>query len=139
MNIRLATEDDISILCLNDKHIVMTELQNLIRLNRIYIAEDNGEFMGWLRYNLFWDNIPFMNMLYILEKYRGKGVGRKLTGYWENQMKLFGYETVMTSTASDEYSQHFYMKLGYRAVGGFLPKGDPYEVIFAKEVQEFSK
>lgn len=132
MNIRLAIIDDIAILCLNDMHIDRTELENLIKSSRVYIAEDNGNFIGWLRYNLFWDNTPFMNMLCVLEEYRGKGIGRQLVEHWEEQVKLLGYDTVMTSTASDEYAQHFYMKLGYKVVGGFLPKDDPYEVILTK-------
>jgi hypothetical protein len=38
----------------------------------------------------------------------------------------------MTSTASDEYAQHFYQKLGYTTIGGFTPFGDPYVLIFSK-------
>lgn len=134
MNIRLATINDIGILSEHDRHISKTELENLIRLNRIYIAEDNDEFVGWLRYNLFWDNTPFMNMLYVMDEYRGCGVGRQLVEYWANEMKSLDYETVMTSTASDEYAQHFYMKLGYKVIGGFMPDGDPYEVILSKRL-----
>ncbi len=134
MDIRLATTIDIKILSQHDKHISKTELENLIRLNRVYIAEDNGKFVGWLRYNLFWDNTPFMNMLFVLDEYRGSGIGRQFVEYWECEMKLLGYETVMTSTSSDEYAQHFYMKLGYKVIGGFMPDGDPYEVILSKMV-----
>lgn len=90
--------------------------------------------MGWLRYNLFWDNTPFMNMLYLLDDYRGKGFGRKFVKYWEGDMKQLNYEMVMTSTASDEYAQHFYNKLGYITVGGFLFVYDPFEVILYKKI-----
>ena len=37
-----------------------------------------GRNLGWLRWNLFWDEIPFMNMLYVLEHSRGVGLGRAL-------------------------------------------------------------
>lgn len=134
MKIRLAQTKDLKILSLNDKHISESELENLIGLNRIYIIERDGNFAGWLRYNLFWDNTPFMNMLYILDENRGQGFGRLLVEHWENQMRNIGYNTVMTSTASDEYAQHFYMKLGYIAVGGFTPFGDPFEVILSKQI-----
>lgn len=49
-------------------------------------------------------------------------------------MKQAGYETVMTSTQSDEYAQHFYRRLGYAAVGGFLPPGEAYELMLAKKL-----
>ena len=90
--------------------------------------------VGWLRYNLFWDNTPFMNMLYILEEFRGEGFGKEFVAFWEVLMKKLGYEIVITSTASDEYAQHFYNKLGYSVIGGFTIVGDPYELILSKKL-----
>lgn len=132
MKISKAVISDIEILLENDKYIVKSELENLINLSRVYIIEENKEFIGWLRYNLFWDKIPFMNMLYILEKHRKKGYGRKLVLYWEENMKELGHKLVMASTVSREYSQHFYNKLGYMAIGGFTLLDEPYEIIMEK-------
>lgn len=73
-----------------------------------------------------------MNMLYLTEDNRGKGLGKKIVVYWEEQMKMLGYSYVMTSTASNEYAQHFYNKLGYIAVGGFSLGEEPYEIILSK-------
>lgn len=134
MNIRIAVSSDIKVLSENDKHISNLELENSIHLNRIYIMEDNNTFVGWLRYNLFWDNTPFMNMLFLLDEYRGKGLGKEFVLFWEKKMKNLGYESVMTSTASDEYAQHFYNKLRYITIGGFISKGDPYELILEKAI-----
>ena len=117
-----------------DRHISESELTSLISQKRVLIAEESGTLLGWLRWNLFWDNTPFMNMLYVLESHRGTGLGKELTAYWEQSMKAQGYKTVITSTASDEYAQHFYQKLGYRAVGGFLLPGETYEVILCKSL-----
>ena len=75
-----------------------------------------------------------MNMLYLLENSRGNGYGRQLVEYWEKEMMQLGYEVVMTSTASNEYAQHFYNKLGYATIGGFLMGNEPYEVILVKEL-----
>jgi ribosomal protein S18 acetylase RimI-like enzyme len=132
MEIKLATLTDIATVKTFDKHISKQELENIIKLNRLYILEDESKFIGWLRYNLFWDNTPFMNMIYLLEEYRRKGFGKKLVLFWEEQMKNLGYGVVMTSTASDEYAQHFYNNLGYLTVGGFLPNNEPYEIILQK-------
>ena len=132
MEIRFATMKDIDTLSFYDKHISKQELENLIRVNRVYVLEKDDNFMGWLRYNLFWDNTPFMNMLYLLEDNRGKGLGKQVVVYWEEQMKMLGYSNVMTSTASNEYAQHFYNKFGYITVGGFSPVGEPYEIILSK-------
>ncbi len=134
MTIRKAAEADISRIHEHDIHISEQELAISISLGRVYVAEESGEFAGWLRYNLFWDNTPFMNMLYVLDGYRGKGVGRRLTERWEDDMRAQGYDTVLTSTQSDEFAQHFYIRLGYRAIGGFSMGADPYELIFMKDV-----
>lgn len=85
MNIRIAQSEDIEVLCQYDRHITQEELKNCISLGRVYIAEDKGKFIGWLRYNLFWDNIPFMNMLYLLDEYRNKGYGKQIVAYWEKK------------------------------------------------------
>jgi len=132
---RIASLNDFEILSKYDKHISQQELKNIILLNRVYIIEENEKFIGWLRYNLFWDNTPFMNMLYLLENSRGKGFGKQAVEYWEQQMKLLNYKIVMTSTASNEYAQHFYNKLGYSAIGGFLLGEDPFEIILSKNLQ----
>ena len=81
--IRYADERDFDILSKYDKHIELPELKNSINAKRVLIMLNDNDFIGWLRFNLFWDNIPFMNMLYILECYRGKGNGKKLVDFWE--------------------------------------------------------
>ena len=134
MNIRTAELDDIPTLVRLDRHISPRELETSACLGRVYVAEEPGKLLGWLRYNLFWDNIPFLNLLYILDGHRGQGFGRALTEHWEAQMKQAGYEAVLTSTQSSECAQHFYDRLGYTAVGGFFPPGESYELILAKKL-----
>ncbi|MBR1832943.1 MAG: GNAT family N-acetyltransferase [Ruminiclostridium sp.] len=132
--IRFARPEDIDILNDKDKKIDKQEMLNLINLNRVYIMEEDGKFLGWLRYNLFWDNTPFMNMIHLNDEDRGKGFGRKFVEFWEDEMRKLGYKTVLTSTASDEFAQHFYIKLGYNSIGGFLPIGKPFEIILSKKL-----
>jgi len=134
MEITLATPADSDELKKLDRHIPEEELKNVIALKRIYLARTDGNIVGWLRYGLFWDNTPFMNMLYVIDGHRNAGIGTALVRHWENEMQKGGFDRVMTSTASDEYAQHFYIKLGYKAVGGFIPYSSPFEVIFEKKL-----
>ena len=132
--IRPAGENDLYFLEAHDRHIDAQELARVVRLGRVLIATDEeGAPVGWLRWGLFWDNTPFMNLLFVLPQARGRGVARALVARWEEDMRAQGYATVMTSTASDEDAQGLYRYLGYRAVGGFLPEGEPFELIFAKK------
>ena len=134
MSIRAAVNEDIDFLIRHDTHISEEELCHAIMRNRVYIIEEDEKRIGWLRYNLFWDNTPFLNMLYILDSYRGKEHGRRAVKYWESQMKEKKYRSVMTSTVSDEYAQHFFVKLGYQTIGGFMFPDEPYEMIMIKEI-----
>ena len=134
--IRYAEEKDIFFLSERDKHISKDELENSVRLNRIIILFVDEKFAGWLRYNLFWDNMPFMNMLYVLEDIRGKGYGKELVTFWENEMQRKGYDRVLTSTLSNEQAQSFYRKLGYTDTGSLLLPDEPLEIIFMKNLLE---
>ena len=80
--------------------------------------------------------MPFMNMLYVLEGERGKGYGKELVVFWENEMRQKGYDRVLTSTLSNEQAQFFYRKLGYTDSGSLLLPDEPLEIIFLKEIVE---
>lgn len=136
VKIRLAEDRDFEILSRNDKHISAEALKKKIFDKNILIAEADGEFAGWLRYNFFWDEIPFMNMLFVSEKFRGMGIGGNLVRRWEKLMFGAGYKMLLTSTQANEYAQHFYRKLGYSDLGGFTPFGEEYEIILGKQMED---
>lgn len=135
-NIRLADGNDFFMLRENDRHISSEMLKKKIYGRNILIAETDGEFAGWLRYGFFWDEIPFMNMLFIAEKFRGRGICGELVREWEKMMSEQGYKTLLTSTQADECAQHFYRKQGYMDLGGFFPFGNEYEIILGKKILE---
>lgn len=134
MEITHATLSDYETLVNNDKHISKEELRNLIISKRVLIAKQEGDLRGWLRYNLFWDNIPFMNMLYVIEGYRLQRIGQALVSMWEELMHSEGYNVVLTSSLSNEQGQFFYRKNGYVDCGSLLFKGEPLEIIFRKDL-----
>ncbi len=130
--VRYAAGDDLETIALQDRHIARGELARSVGQNRVLVLEEGGRFAGWLRWNLFWDNTPFMNMLFLLEGCRGKGLGRQLVGFWEREMAAQGYREVLTSTLSDEPAQHFYRRLGYTDCGCLLLPGEALEIFFRK-------
>lgn len=134
MEITHATLSDYETLVNSDKHISKAELRNLILSKRVLIAKQDGDLRGWLRYNLFWDNIPFMNMLYVINGYRSMRIGQSLVHIWEELMRAEGYEFVLTSSLSNEQAQHFYRKNGYIDCGSLLLKDEPLEIFFRKDL-----
>ena len=130
--IRIAHKGDLGFLAAHDVHIASAERESVLQQSRILIAEQDGIPVGWLRWGMFWDNTPFMNLLFLLEEHRGAGLGRAMVVHWERQMHAAGYAMVMTSTQANEDAQGFYRRLGYQDVGGFLLPGEAYELILIK-------
>jgi len=137
MIVRHANGKDFAWLKEHDEHISVDVLKRKIDSSEVYVAQIDDKLVGWLRYNLFWDSIPFMNLICILEDFRGKGLGKKLVCFWENEMKVKGYRNVLTSTLSNEDAQHFYRKLSYKDIGGFNYLDEPLEIIFQKELKKW--
>ncbi len=136
--IRYADIQDLAVLREHDKHISESELRNILPLKRVLIMYREDTFIGWLRFGLFWDNIPFMNMLFILDAYRGQGNGTKLVSFWEKEMAKEGYRQVLTSTQSNEQAQFFYRKIGYTECGALLLPKEPLEMFFIKDLMQLN-
>ncbi|MDQ0887860.1 ribosomal protein S18 acetylase RimI-like enzyme [Paenibacillus sp. V4I9] len=135
MKIIAATEKDFEFLKDRDHHLKEKLILSKIRDREIYLFQDeSAAIIGWMRYSHFWDNTPFMNMIWIEEPYRNKGLGKKAVDFWENEMKKQGFQLVMTSTQADEDAQLFYRKLGYKDSGCLLLDTQPLEILLAKKL-----
>ncbi|MCY9670892.1 GNAT family N-acetyltransferase [Paenibacillus alginolyticus] len=135
MKIIVATDSDYEYIRESDHHILENLILPKIKKNEIYILRNQDESnIGWMRYGYFWDNTPFMNMIWVDEQYRGKGVGKQVVLLWEDQMKQNGFKLVMTSTQANEEAQHFYRNLGYRDAGCLLLENEPMEIILTKKL-----
>lgn len=126
-----ASRDDLVFLIQSDSHIRHMEAKVL--RGEVLVARLNGSPVGWLRFNYFWDTIPFMNMLVVLDHHRSQSIGTRLVKFWEAEMLSLGYQEVLTSTQANETAQHFYRKLGYTDVGGFLLPSDPNEELLLQK------
>ena len=137
MEIRLANAEDKKQIVKYDCHIPHDKVGACIRNGLMNVLCDGDKIVGILRYNLFWQTIPFLDLLYIDEAYRGRGWGSRMMADWEETMKRMGYPYVMLSTQEDETAKFFYEKIGYRRIGAFLPpKQDADEVMYLKELTE---
>ena len=127
VSIRYVQEEDRNFWLKLDKHLPKAEFEKKIRDKMGYVLLEDNIPYGLLRYNLFWDNTPFCTMLYVDSGSRGRGYGKKLMKFWENDMKSMGHGMLMTSTQVDEDAQHFYRKLGYQDSGGLIINIPGYE------------
>ena len=120
------TEKDLAFWKNLDEQLSEQELVLKIYEKRGYVIYDDDTPVGVLRYNLFWDIIPFLNLIYFTEPYRGKGFGTKAMLRWEDEMRSTGYQLVMTSTMVEENAQHFYRKLNYKDCGCLIKDFQPF-------------
>jgi ribosomal protein S18 acetylase RimI-like enzyme len=96
------------------------------------VAEVDGSVVGCLRWGLFWDQVPFMNLLWVVPKQRGRGVGTALVTAWETSQQAHGHTFVLTSTVSAEDAQHFYRRRGHIDSGSLLLPDEPPEPVLRK-------
>lgn len=133
MKIRLAESVDKPGILKYDSHIHHARIEECIWNQRIFVLCDEREIVGVLRYSLFWQSIPFLDLLYLDGNYRGKGFGRQMMAHWESAMRAMENKYVMLSTQEDETAKYFYEKLGYHRIGAFLPpEQDADEIMYLK-------
>ncbi len=126
LEINYVTEEDKDFWFSLDKHISESEFLLKVRDKRGYVIKASEKPIGVMRYNLFWDIIPFLNLIYFEEAFRGKGYGTSAMMHWESEMCKLGHKIAMTSTMVEESSQHFYRKLGYKDCGCLIKDMPPF-------------
>lgn len=135
MEIRPAIAEDIEPILKYDRHIHRDRISACIENGLMDVLCDGDKIAGILRWNLFWQSIPFLDLLFIDEACRGQGWGSKMMARWEHTLASAGYPYVMLSTQEDETAKFFYEKLGYRRIGAFLPpEQDADEIMYLKEL-----
>ena len=127
MEIKIVTNNDKEFVMSIDKHINDTGYNNLVYTKSGYVIWEKNQRTGIIVHCILWDNIPFMNFLFIKEEYRNKGLAKQAIIIWENEMKNQGYKMTLISTQVDEGAQHLYRKLGYIDCGGLVFNNTPFD------------
>ena len=135
MTIRTAVPADLDGIRNYDRHIPVSRLDDCIRRAQVDVLEDDGMIRGVLRWNLFWQSLPFLDLIYLDDSLRGQGWGTEMMARWEEAMAEQGFRHVLLSTQEDELAKFFYEKLGYRLCGSFLPPDqEARELMYRKEL-----
>lgn len=110
-----------------DAHLSELQYQNHVCTKTGYIFREGRVRVGLMHYCILWDNLPFLNFIYVIETHRNKGIASKAMKAWEEEMKKQGYSMVLLSTQVNEEAQHLYRKLGYIECGALLLNNTPLE------------
>ena len=107
----------------NSCHGYRTNERSDIEPNRIFLAKEGGETLGYLfgrtlvsheRSAVMPEQSRYFELeeLYVKPEYRSRGVGRALYEHAENAVRAEGCEYVMVATATKDYRRilHFYIE-----------------------------
>lgn len=139
MNIRQVELQDREFWMGIDTHVDPEGFYNRVSAKTGYVLWEENLPVGLMWHNVLWDNLPFLNLLFVAPEHRGKGYGAGAMAQWEQEMKKRGHRMVLVSTQVDESAQAFYRKLGYVDCGGLVfhdtPFKQPMELFMRKVLQ----
>ena len=127
MQIQLVEQKDKNFWMSIDRHTDDVGFQNRVYTKTGYVMREDKCPIGILHYCVLWDNLPFLNYIFVSDEHRKKGCATQAMTQWEDEMKQRGYKMLLLSTQVDESAQCFYRKLGYVDCGGLLLNGTPFE------------
>ena len=138
MKVRYADKRDFTWLTEIDHHVSSAWVSRCLVNNEYLICERQSVRAGFLRHSLFWGEIPYMDMIFVLEHQRCVGVGTALFAFWERMMKTSGAKILMTSSETEEKdAQEWHRRNGFEesgqlTFGQFQPSR---ETFFIKNLQ----
>jgi GNAT superfamily N-acetyltransferase len=135
-SIRPVTAEDRAFWFSLDTHTSQDGFRRKVEGQTGYMLCSDGMPAGLMHYSVLWDNLPFLNLIFLTAEYRGRGFGRSAMSYWEHEMASQGYRMALISTQVDEDAQFFYRKLGYKECGCLVlsegPMAQPMEMFMSK-------
>lgn len=118
INIRLAAIADVDSCFPFDHHMDRDELTFKIKREDLVLATLDAVVIGYLRLEYLWSQHPFIAQIYILDAYRGQGIGTLLFCFLKKKLKNEGYTKLYSSSQSNEpMAQRWHLKMGFSLCG----------------------
>lgn len=127
MEIKVVTIEDKDFVMSIDKHVNDIGYENRVFTKNGYVIWEKNQRIGIMVHCILWDNLPFMNLVFVNKEFRGRGYASEAIRAWEHEMRKQGYKMTLISTQVDETAQHLYRKLGYVECGGLLFNNTPFD------------
>ena len=142
ITIRFADQSDFSLVRTFDPHsqyIDPEKIKSKLRDNEIIFAFDSEKPIGIIKFSYFWATRPYMDLIWVDESHRGKGVGSQLLIFLEKYLVEQGYTYLYTSSEENETApQAWYKGHGFVQCGTLsainLPHDENGEVFFYKHI-----
>jgi GNAT superfamily N-acetyltransferase len=120
-----------------DGYLPTDTLQRKISTNEVIIAESDGVPVGYLRFEYLWSTLPYIALIRVMHGHRGRGVGRALLGFLQNELSAAGHKILISSSEAHEPEpQAWHKRMGFVECGRLrdLNQSGADEVFFRKEL-----
>ena len=141
LTVRLANLDDLSFVT-SDGYVAADVVQRKIIDNEVFVAERDGERLGYLRLEYLWSRVPYIALIRVAEPRRRQGAGRALLGNLETVLLQQGHAVLYSSSQADESEpQAWHRHMGFRECGilSGINEGGIGEVFFRKSLRTASE
>ena len=137
--IDFATQGDLNWIKQND-HLKSENVVQKIDKKEYIVAKINNKPIGYLRFSLFWSEIPYIDIITVEDEHKRQGVGKAMLDFLERYAIKNNIKVVMSSSQQDEAQpQEWHRKMGFKDAGAiehFQPIQDVPEIIFLKKLGE---
>ncbi len=117
------------------KNVEEDIIMDKINKREIFLAEMDGQRVGYLRLDYFSSVIPFMGLIYVKKDMQKKGIGKTLLAYVEEYLRTNGYHTLLSSSEGDEPDpQNWHKHMGFKEFGVWkkINENNSDEIFFRK-------
>jgi ribosomal protein S18 acetylase RimI-like enzyme len=138
-SVRLATADDIHAIQDVDRALEQHAsdpdiLTASIQAGRVVVTVDADKVLGYVRWEWFWDRIPYCMLARVRPSHQRLGVGRMLYEHVEAALRERGIAFWLSSTEEDnERSLRFHRALGFRLIGALSDLDQDSREIFMRK------
>ena len=133
--VRLATTADFDFLRSMSIGPTDEQLRAQIRDGRLRVVESDARPVGFLKFCILWEELPFLEVIVIREDCRGRGIGTRAVRAWEREMAERSSRFVIVSTQADETAQEFWRRVGYEDCGSLMLPGKPAELFLYRDIR----
>ena len=109
-------------------------LRAQIQDGRLRIIESAEGPIGFIKFYVLWEVLPFIEVIMIRNDCRGRGIGRAAVRAWEAEMSARAFQRAIISTQADETSQDFWRRVGYQDCGTLELPGRPVELFMYRDI-----
>lgn len=147
INVITANLDDYSAIRSFDPHSRYLDPQRVkAKLNQqeIMIAITSEKIVGLLKFTYLWMTRPYIDLIFVDSKSRGKGISTLLLKSLEKRLVNEGVAYLFSSSEEDDTTaQNWHKHMGFHRIGKLkdlnLPHDKTSEIFYSKKISDSSK